>query len=176
MKILIYIIYSLPILYFLYIIIVYFRVHVPYIKTSKHYFPTILKEMQITPQKIIYDLGCGKGDFLFKAEICRPKELFGYELSPLLVWSAQIKAKITKSKVKFFFQDFFIADLSKADIFYIFLVKSVVDKVWLKIKKECKSGTKVFVLGDKIDNETAIKEIILEPNNPKSRKVWVYQV
>ncbi|MFH1207355.1 MAG: class I SAM-dependent methyltransferase [Patescibacteria group bacterium] len=176
MKFVTYIIFSLPILYFLYLVILYFRSHVPFVTTARRYVPVIFKEVSITSHTVLFDLGCGKGDFLFEAEKYHPKELIGFELSPLHVCYAWIKAKLIKSKVAFVCRDFFSADISRADMIYLFLVKPVLDKTWSKIKKECRTGTVVLTLADKIDGEKELKEIVLEPDNPQSRRVWVYQV
>jgi SAM-dependent methyltransferase len=176
MKLTTYIIFSLPILYFVYLVLLYFRAHVPFVTTARRYIPVIFKAVPITPQTVLYDLGCGKGDFLFEAEKYHPQELVGFELSPLHVWYARAKAKLMKSKVKFIRQDFFTADISHADTIYLFLVKPVLDKTWVKITNECKAGTVVLTLGDKIDGESELKEIVLEPSNNKSSRVWVYRV
>jgi SAM-dependent methyltransferase len=176
MKIFTYIIFSLPPLYLLYLVILYSRARVPFVTTARRYIPAIVNQIKITSKSVIYDLGCGKGDFLFGVEKYHPKELIGFELSPIHVWYARIKARLIKSKTKFFRQDFFTADISRADIVYLFLVKPVLDKAWGKIRKECRAGTVVLTLGDKIDGKRELKEIMLEPSNPKSSRIWVYQV
>ncbi|MDP2684725.1 MAG: class I SAM-dependent methyltransferase [bacterium] len=176
MKFIIYIIFSLPILYFFYLVILYFRTHVPFVTTAQRYIPTIFKELKINQQTIIYDLGCGKGDFLFEAEKYHPKELVGIDLSPLHILYAKFKTFITKSNVRFYCQDFFKTDISKADVIYLFLVKVVLNKKWIKIKKEAKKGAIVLTLGDKIDGAIELKHIVLEPNKSGSSRVWVYQI
>ena len=107
-------------LYLIYSIIVYFRTKVPYIVTPRKYFSVIFQHLNITPQTIIYDLGCGTGDFLFAAEKHNPKKLFGFELSPLHAWYGIIKAKILKSKANIHCQDFLKADIQEVDIIYLF--------------------------------------------------------
>ena len=176
MKTYTFIIFSIPILYFVYLVALYSRAKVPFVTTEKYYVPKIFNKIKITEQTILFDLGSGKGDFLFAAEKYNPKELIGYELSPLHVLYSRIKAKLCGSKIKFIQKDFFTADISKANIIYLFLVEAVVAKTWVKIKKECRPGTLVIVLGDKIKDENEIKTIILQPDNPKAGKIRVYQV
>lgn len=106
--------------------------------------------MHINSQSVIYDLGCGKADILFAAEKFHPKKLIGFELSPLHVWYAQIKAWVFKSQVQVHCRDFFTVDITEATLIYIFSVQSVVEKMWIKIQKEAKPGTKVFVLSNTI--------------------------
>lgn len=176
MRTAIFIIFSLLPLYLLYLVVLYFRAHVPFIATARRYVPIIFKEVQITQQTVLFDLGSGKGDFLFEAEKYHPKEIIGVELSPLHVWYARLKAKFIKSKITFVRKDFFAVDISRATMIYLFLVKPVLDRTWVKIRKECKPGTIVVTLGDKIDGEKELKEIVLNPSNPKSSRIRVYQV
>ncbi|MEK7084502.1 MAG: class I SAM-dependent methyltransferase, partial [Patescibacteria group bacterium] len=75
--------FILPPAYLVYLIVLYIRTRVPYVVTPKKRLPFILDHMGITPETVIYDLGCGKGDVLFAAEKFHPKKLIGFELSPL---------------------------------------------------------------------------------------------
>lgn len=135
-----------------------------------------MKQLNITPNSIIYDLGCGKGDILFAAEKFQPKKLIGYELSPLHAWYAHIKSKILKSRVKIYRKDFFSADISDATIIYLFLVQSAVEKIWIKIKQEAKPGTKVVVLANTIPDHNA-EHIDTNKNNPsETGGLFIYTV
>lgn len=145
-------VFLLPPAYFLYLVCLYWRTRVPYVVTPKKRLPLILQHMNPTANTIIYDLGCGKGDILFAAEKFHPKKLIGFELSPLHAWYAQTKAWLTGSRVQIYRRDFFTANIAEADIIYIFLVQSAVEKIWTKIQKEAKPGAKVFVLSNKIPN------------------------
>lgn len=163
-------------IYLLYLVILYLFTKVPIILTNKKYFPVIFSEVPIPKDGIIYELGCGKADFLFSAEKYCPKKLVGYEMSPLHAAFANIKAKILGSKVKVRRQNFFKADISEADYIYLFLVKKIVDKIWLKIIKETKSGTIVLSLADSIQTEKPFKIFKIQPHNKKSPLVYAYRV
>jgi len=142
--------FLLPPAYLLYLVFLYLRTHVPYVVTPKNRLRLIVKNMPITQESVVYDLGCGKGDVLFALEKLHPKKLIGFELSPFHVWYANAKAKLLKSKVHLYRQDFFTANIAEADIIYIFLVQSIVEKLWVKIQKEAKPGTQVIILSNKI--------------------------
>lgn len=174
-KLIFIIIFLLPTSYFIYLIIIYSRTKVPYIVTPKKYFPIIFKNIKIIPQTVIYDLGCGKGDFLFAAEKLNPHKLIGFELLPLQAWYGVIKSKILKSKVKIYCQDFFKVDISEADIIYLFLVKPVLIKTWQKIEKEAKKGTLIITLSDSIPKAEYIKVFKSQPDKEKSSKIYIYQ-
>lgn len=170
------ILFTLPPAYFVYLISVYIRTHVPYVVTPRKHLPLIMEHLGITPDSIIYDLGCGKGDVLFAAEKFHPKKLVGFELSPLHAWYAQTKSWFLKSKVQIYRRDFFTADISDADIIYLFLVQSVVEKIWVKLQKETKPGTKVVVLANTIPAGSG-QRIELHENNPSGTGgLFVYTV
>lgn len=176
MKTIAYILFAIPPLYLVYIIALYFRAHAPFVTTARHYVSALAKEVTINQDTVLYDLGFGKGDFMFEVEKYHPKALKGYELSFLHVWYAKIKARLLGSQATFECKDFFKADIHDATMIYLFLVKEVVEKTWVKIKKECKPGTLVCILGDALDHETPLKKIMVEPNNPKSSWILVYKV
>jgi SAM-dependent methyltransferase len=155
---------------------VFFFTKVPIVLTNKKYFPIIFTEVPVSEGSIVYELGCGLADFLFFAEKYNPKKLIGYELSPLHVVLANLKAKILGSRVKVYWQDFFKADISEADYIYLFLVPKIVERVWLKIVKEAKKGAFVLILSDKLSHEKPYKVFKTQPNNSKSSLVYVYQV
>lgn len=167
-------IFLLPPAYLVYFILIYFRTRVPYVGTPSSRLPRILQTMGITPQTVIYDLGCGKGDFLFAAEKFRPKKLVGFELSPLHAWYAQLKARLTRSRVEIHRQDFFEANMAEADIIYLFLVQAAVEKIWPKIAREAKPGTRVIILSNTIPGVPYVK--MIRPEQTSGSRIYVYEV
>lgn len=162
--------------YFVYLLLVFRRTKVPIVITPKKYFKPILENLDITPQTIIYDLGCGTGSFLFAAEKYGPKEIRGFELSPLHVLYGKAKALILRSKADIYLQDYFTVDLSNVDIIYIFSIQPAVIKLWKKIQKEAKRGTLVVVLSDSIPDEIPEKIIKVKVSPKKSSNVYVYRI
>lgn len=163
-------------LYLSYSVIVYFFIRVAYIATPKKYFPEIFKHLEINSQTVIYDLGAGLGNFLFAAEKRGAGRLIGVEISPLHCWFGRLKAWLKKSKVKFIRQNFFATDISQADIIYLFLTKSVLEKLWPKIKTETRPGTKIITLSDEIKGGAElIKTIKTKPDDVKSSFLYIYQ-
>ncbi len=160
---------AIAILYFLSI---YWRTGVPYVPTTDRYVPTILAALQITPATVMYDLGSGTGKVLFAAERYGAKHLVGFELSPLHAQYARLKARILTSQVIIHQEDFFRADLSAADIVYVFLVPTVVARVWEYLQTHGKSGARMVVLGDQVAGVTPEQIIRL---GEKSR-AFVYRI
>ena len=156
-----------------------FYTNVPSVITKKYKIKNIIKYLEdfdINPNSIIYELGSGWGDFSFAVEKFNPKKITGYELSPLHVTYSKLKAKLIKSKACFFRKDFFHENISDADIIYLFLVPKIVNKLWLKIKKECKPGTIVISLSDEIKSAILLKKIKTDPKKDNSSYFYFYQV
>ena len=117
---------------------------VPYVNNPREYCEKILDSIDVSGL-IIYDLGCGDGYFLRRCAKKGAKECVGYELSPMAYLSATLRA-LTKS-IRITFGDFFKADISGADVIYIYLVKNVLAKLATKLRSEAKLGTKIITVG-----------------------------
>ena len=91
MKAVLYIVFAIPPVYLVYFVLLYFRAHAPFVTTSRRYVSALAKEVPMTQDTVLYDLGFGKGDFMFEIEKYHPGVLTGYELSPLHVWYARLK-------------------------------------------------------------------------------------
>jgi SAM-dependent methyltransferase len=176
LKTLIIIIFLVPPAWLIYTIAVYLRTRVNYLATPKKYLPEILKELEINEESVIYDLGCGQGDFLFAVEKYGPKELVGFELSPWHAFYGWLKAKILKSKVKIYCRDFFKADIAKVDLFYLFLSEPVISKIWQKIKKEGKKGAWAVALSNTIAGVAYQKETKIKSGVSKNTRLYFYQI
>ena len=167
------IILLLAFLFLLYNIIVWLIVRVPHVKSSQERLTLIFQNLKINYNSNIYELGCGTAEFLFQAEKYQSASLVGFELSPLLCGYTKLKTKFKKSKVKIKFQNFLKADLSQADIIYMFLVDQAVQQAWQKIKQETKLGTIVIILADQIKDVQPDK--IIDINNSQT-KIYFYKV
>lgn len=74
---------------------------VPWVKTPKKNIDIILDEINLPKNSIVYDLGCGDGRFLFRAEK-QGHQVAGYELSlyPYLKCLARKKNSGSKAEIK----------------------------------------------------------------------------
>ena len=170
------IIITIPIIYFLYSLVIFWRTRVPFVATPAKLLNYIVNNIPIDGNTVLYDLGCGRGRFLFAAESKHPKKLVGYELSPLHVWYCRLKAQLTNSKVKIVSADIMTADISDATIIYLFMVPAIVQKAWKKITAETKPGTLVVTLADAIPGANLVKTVQLHPEKTKSSLLYFYEV
>jgi SAM-dependent methyltransferase len=152
-----------------------FLTRVPYAPTPKKMIEKIIKELNIKPGQLVYDLGCGDGRFLFAAEAKGAKAV-GFEISPIVYLKARLTKLLKRSKVKINYKNFYSVDLSDADVVFCFLVDTVIPKVAKKLKKELKPGTKVVSYGFAFPNWEPTKVIIPALEDRTSSKVFIYEI
>lgn len=90
----------------------------------------------------VIDLGSGDGRLLLES-VKRGAAVIGYELNPILVWISRYRLRAYRSRSRLFRQDLLQADLSQATIIFIFGIGPLMPKLSEKIRKECKTGTKI---------------------------------
>ncbi len=166
----------LSILFLLYHIVMYFFAPVQITNTPKSYYRELLKSNINFSGKNVYEFGSARADFLFFVEKQGAKNMVGYELSPLHVLYAKLKSKIIGSKVDIKMQDFFKSDIYDADIVYVFAVKKVAELCYKKMEKECKKGTVLIVLADRIRGENYSTKVATNINKKKTTHFFVYKV
>jgi ribosomal protein L11 methylase PrmA len=162
----------------IYNVLIYFRTKVPIIITPKMFIKNLLADsyfLKIAEGAVIYEMGSGWGDFSFAAEKLNPKKITAFELSPIHLYYSRLKAKFKGARINFFMADFFKADISDADLFYVFLVPKVVERLWQKIKKECRPGTLMILLGHELQNEIYFKKIETSPRKNKKDYYYFYK-
>ena len=113
----------------------------PWFTTWSKDVERFLKLADIKPAQKFYDLGCGDGKIVFAAAGAGAQAI-GFEISLLPYLIAVLRSfYIDRSKIKF--RDFWKANLSDADIVYLFLTPKVNPKAKLKLEQELKAGAKV---------------------------------
>lgn len=122
-------------------------VGVPNLQTDKKQYPQILSLVSLTPEMVIYDLGCSWGDFLIYAASHGAFKCVGYEIALLPNLAASLKAALMGGgKVDIKQQDFFKADLSEADVIYVYLIPTLLPKIF-ELVDRLKPGIVVLIKG-----------------------------
>lgn len=148
---------------------------IPYCPTPKVALDRIIKETDIKPGQVVYDLGCGDGRFLFAAEK-KGAKTFGYEISLPSYLNAQFNIKKNRLKTKIYFKNFYKADLSDADIVFCFLTKKVIDKVEKLLMNNLKEGSVIVIYECEFSNLKPFKQISFEINPGHIRKINFYKI
>ena len=148
---------------------------VPFISTNKKDFKAILQAVELKPKETIYDLGCGKAHLLIYASKYFGAKGIGYELTLWPYLWAKLKIYFTKTGVDIFRQNFFKADLTKADVVFCYLFPEVMAKLETKFEKELKPTSRVVSYAFKLPNKVADKTVITNDDNTELGKIYVYQ-
>lgn len=149
---------------------------VPFVPTSKSILDEILEVMKIEENKVIYDLGCGNGRFIFYAAKKYPKSFFiGIENDSFAYFWAKVIQWFKKyPNVKIKNGDFFKENIDKASYIYIYLFPGVLKELSKKFRGELKN-TFVFSLDFKIPDKEPIKIIEIKKNKiRRKRTIYVY--
>lgn len=125
---------------------------VPFVPTKNNVVNYILQISNIKKEEKVYDLGCGDGRFLFKAEKITKEKPIGYENAIIPYLLSQIGKKIHKSSAIIKMENFLKSDLSKANVIFCYLGPEIMQTLYKKIKKECKKGTRIYSQTFKVQN------------------------
>lgn len=114
----------------------------PWVPTFRSDLKRFVNLAAIKPGDVFYDLGCGDGR-LVEAAAKAGAVSYGFELSIFPYLMAKIRTARLKN-AHIIFGNFFNQDLAKATIIYFFLMPKFYNKIYKKIMKDCRSGTRVI--------------------------------
>lgn len=117
---------------------------VPFVPSKKSVIEKMIHAAALKAGDTVYDLGCGDGRLLFAAEkkIQRLRAV-GFEIAPLVYLLAWIRKIFNGSTAKILFKNLFSADFRKANVIFCYLIPNVMPRLSEKIKRECRSGTRI---------------------------------
>ena len=117
----------------------------PYDISRKKALKNIIKLTNPKKGDLIAELGSGDGRICIELAK-RGAEVHGFEFNIFLVWLSRRKIKKLglENRIKIYWGNFFMADLSKYNKIVFFQFKSITKKLGEKLKKELKRGSLVI--------------------------------
>ena len=110
----------------------------PYVPSHQKDIKKLFDELNLRKGSTVVDLGCGDGKVLLEASK-HGLTAVGYELNPFLYLIAKLRLrKYPKSKVVF--ANYWAADVSRADLVFIFSAAPFMDRLYKKLKNEIRQG------------------------------------
>lgn len=127
---------------------------VPYVPTPEEVVAEMLKQAQIRPGDLLYDLGCGDGRIVVTAARQYNARGIGVDIDPQRIAESNANAQAAgvSDRVKFVTGNLFDMDFKDADVVTLYLLPTVNMKLRPKLLSELRPGVRVvshaFDMGD----------------------------
>lgn len=123
-----------------------------------------------------YDLGSAKGVFAARIAKTLPKlSVCGIDDSGFRIFCSNISAKFFKN-LKFKKQDIFNADVSTANVVYLYLPQELMPALQTKLQKELKPGSLVISNSVSFSSWIPSETIAVNKNKSDFKKLFVYKL
>lgn len=146
----------------------------PFFPIKKRALPLIVKALQLSPECVFYDLGCGDGRVLSAcAKSVKNISAVGIErgIIPFFVSCFQTRGSNINIKRK----DLFKTNLETATHIFCYLSDSAMEKLAGKFRDECKAGTRIVSCDFQLPNWEPKEVISIAMENDKfARNLFVY--
>ncbi len=149
------------------------RFGLPYVSTPKWAVEWLVQNLQLKPNDVVCELGCGDARVLVALAKKHPEiQFIGIEIQwwPWLL--AKIRAHNTKN-VGIRLGNFLTADLSAVTIFYGFFITVMMPRVAEKLAERLQHGAELISFGFALPGHTSYKEI--PPPGGKGSKIRFYK-
>lgn len=159
--------------------------HSPFVPISRSEIKRLLKTITLKPGQTIIDLGSGDGRVLLAAAKLNLKiKAIGFEDDfALAIWS-KLKVSLSRSsrQIQIKRQDFFRADLSQADIIFLYLLPKTLAKLEPKLQSELSSkGRSGFdgkpgavIISYRFPLLNRKPNRVVEPKLKKEKSIYIY--
>ena len=117
----------------------------PFITTPEPVVQAMLDLARVGQGDVVYDLGCGDGRIIIEAARSRGARGVGVEIDEVLVDRARVHARQAgvADRVSIVRGDLFTLDVSPASVVMLYLGEDLNTRLWPKLVRELKPGTRV---------------------------------
>jgi SAM-dependent methyltransferase len=117
----------------------------PYIATPEDVVDRMLSLAGVTPEDVVYDLGCGDGRIPIAAAVKYGARGVGLDIDPALIERSRANARAAgvADRVEFRVQDVLTADVSPASVVTLFLLSSSNEKLRPMLTRQLKPGARI---------------------------------
>ncbi|BDD05654.1 SAM-dependent methyltransferase [Aureibacter tunicatorum] len=149
----------------------------PYALTPMDIVKAKLDMLELKDGETLIDLGAGDGRSLILA--CQLADIkgVGYEISKEAQYIANqnIKEAGLDHKIKIIHENMLQADVSQADAVFLYLTRTMLGALSLKLENELKPGAKIVTHQFDLPAWTAVKEIEFQYSNCMSEPIYLYR-
>ncbi|MEM3712920.1 MAG: rRNA adenine N-6-methyltransferase family protein [Thermoproteota archaeon] len=147
---------------------------VPYVPSPPEVVEKMLEIAKVTPNDVVYDLGCGDGRLLITAiKKFGARKAVGYEIRRDLYEDLirKIEREGLSNKIIVYNDDLLNADLSEATVVTLFLTTSANEKIKPKLESELKPGARI------VSHEFTFKDWVPQKVETLSwHKIYLYVI
>ena len=147
---------------------------VPYVPTPMRIVRKMVSLADLSDDQIVYDLGAGDARLLIEASKKARVKAVGYEYMPLVWMYGKIRNYFSNSNVTLVCGDAFKADLRDANVVFLYLFPSVMDRLVAKFDTELAPGTRVISHTFVFKHKDPI-EVVEVPQGKRVKKLFVYE-
>ncbi len=138
----------------------YMIVRVPFVPTPWSVVRQAITLANPLPGETVIDLGAGDARTLITASrYAKDLQLIGYELVPTVWLYGKLRLFLSRTKAQWLLRDLFKADVSKADVVFVYLLPSMLPKVCALFDAQLQPGTRVVSYAFQIPDHTPEKQI-----------------
>ncbi len=156
---------------------------VPYVPTPEEVVVEMLKMAKVTPNDIVYDLGCGDGRIVITAAKIFGARGVGVDIDPNLIRQSNENARKAgvAGRVRFIEQDLFETDIREATVVALYLLPELNLQLRPKLLRDLRPGSRIvaheFDMGNwKPDNVAKVPKVKLyyHPRIPYEKDTYFY--
>jgi predicted RNA methylase len=118
-----------------------------WVPTDPEFIQGFFELVSLSPEDVVYDLGCGDGRLLFAAIEKGAGRGVGIDIDPVRVKVSreESKKRVLDGKVSFIEADVMQANFSAASVIFCYLLTTASAALKPKFEKELKAGTRVVM-------------------------------
>lgn len=135
---------------------------------------TILDEINMKSNDVVFDLGCGDGRFIASAAKRYNIKGTGFEINFFAYFLARLRLFPLRGRVLVKRDSFWKADFGEADVIFCYLFPDIMEKVAGKTKKEMKEGALLISCNFPLPGWCAEK--VLTADHPSQKDpIYIYR-
>jgi predicted RNA methylase len=146
----------------------------PFVPIEPHVANNMIELAKVKKGDIFYDLGSGDGRLVIAAAT-KGAKAYGIEIDPSRVWYSRLCIFLfgLSNRAKIINKNIFDVDLSSADVVTTYLLQETNNKLFAKLDKELKPGTRIVSAAF---NFPKLKPITIDPDGPIYGPLYLYHV
>ncbi len=149
----------------------------PFIPSPLRLIYEALSLARVGPCDIVYDLGCGDGRVVvIAARDFGAKRAVGVEIDEALATIARLRASEegVGNRVEVVEDDIFEVSVSEATVVYIYMYKSINERLAAKLSRELRLGARVVTLDFPVPQWVPLRIRRVEDEAGRQRSIYLY--